>query len=29
MQTGERVCVQVRMHTDEGVHEVHDTMGFH
>ena len=21
-------CAQVRMHTDEGVHEAHDTMGF-
>ena len=24
----ERECAQVRMHTDEGVHEVHNTMGF-
>ena len=24
----ERVCAQVRKHTNEGVHEVHDTMGF-
>ena len=24
----ERECAQVRMHTDEGVHEAHDTMGF-
>ena len=24
----ERECVQVRIHTDEGVHEAHDTMGF-
>ena len=24
----ERGRTQVRMHTDEGVHEVHDTMGF-
>ena len=25
----ERECAQVGMHTDEGVHEAHDTMGFH
>ena len=24
----ERECAQVRKHTDEGVHEAHDTMGF-
>ena len=24
----ERDCAQVRKHTNEGVHEVHDTMGF-
>ena len=24
----ERECAQVRTHTDEGVHEAHDTMGF-
>ena len=24
----ERECAQVLMHTDEGVHETYDTMGF-